>query len=72
LFEAYDDSTWAAIKGQTPFHKLSDKYEKEKEMIQNTYYSKIIRGSKVICRLNGAAPLRFSAVPSLKRVGCAA
>lgn len=44
LFEPYDEDIWVAIKGQTPFHKLSYKYEKEKEIMQNTYYSRIIGG----------------------------
>ncbi len=46
LFETYDEGIWTAIREQTPFHKLSYKYEKEKEIMQNTYYSEIIGGGE--------------------------
>lgn len=44
LFEPYDEKIWTAIREQTPFHKLSYKFEKEKQIMQNTYYSRIIGG----------------------------
>jgi len=43
LFDRYDDKIWNAIKAQTPFHKLTYKFEKEKTEMQGTYYSEIIR-----------------------------
>ena len=44
LFDEYDEGIWNAVKAQTPFHKLSYKFEKEKETMKNTYYSEIIEG----------------------------
>lgn len=42
LFEQYDKRMWESIKTQTPFHKLSYKFEKEQCELAGTYYSKII------------------------------
>lgn len=44
LFEPYNEKVWEGVKEQTPFHKLSYKYEKEMTNMQGTYYSKIIMG----------------------------
>ena len=43
MFDKYDEKIWNVVKEQTPFHKLSYKYIKEKEAIPDTYYSKIIK-----------------------------
>lgn len=43
LNEKYDERIWAAIKEQTPFHKLSYKHERETGKMRNTYYSEIIQ-----------------------------
>lgn len=41
LFDQYDEQIWNTIKQQTPFHKLSYKFENSKYQIDNTYYTKI-------------------------------
>lgn len=38
LFEQYDEACWYAIKGQTQFHKLTYKFNGEKEKMKGTYY----------------------------------
>lgn len=38
LFEQYDEEIWDAIKEQTPFHKLTYKFQIEKENVKDTYY----------------------------------
>ena len=38
LFDQYDEKTWAAIKSQTQFHKLTYKFGEEKQKEQGTYY----------------------------------
>lgn len=38
LFEKYDERIWNAIKDQTPFHKLTYKFEKEKAKRKETFY----------------------------------
>ena len=38
LFEQYDEQIWRSVKAQTPFHKLSYKFEKGKENASGTYY----------------------------------
>jgi hypothetical protein len=38
LFEQYDDAIWNATVAQTPFHKLSYKFDEEKILIPRTYY----------------------------------
>ena len=43
LFEKYDQMTWEAIKLQTPFHKLSYKFDEEQTKKQGTYYDMIIQ-----------------------------
>lgn len=42
LFDNYDEEIWTAIKMQTPFHKLSYKFEDDKMKLKNTYYSEIL------------------------------
>ncbi|MDO4317101.1 MAG: capsular polysaccharide synthesis protein [Lachnospiraceae bacterium] len=38
LFEQYDENIWQSIQAQTPFHKLSYKFQQEQENIPGTYY----------------------------------
>ena len=38
LFESYDEQMWQAIKDQTPFHKLTYKFEQEKTQLPGTFY----------------------------------
>lgn len=42
LFETYDRCFWEDLKRQTCFHKLSYKLDKDKLLLNNTYYSEII------------------------------
>ena len=42
LFDQYDEGMWTAIKMQTPFHKLSYKFENSKEVLRETYYKKVV------------------------------
>lgn len=44
LFDKYDEDTWNAIKEQTPFHKLTYKFNKENEIIKDTYYQHLFGG----------------------------
>ena len=44
LFEQYDERCWRAIKEQTPFHKLTYKFDPEKEGVQGTYYQVLFGG----------------------------
>lgn len=46
LFDKYDEQLWQAIKMQTPFHKLSYKFDKDKENLSDTYYDVLIRKGK--------------------------
>lgn len=46
LFEQYDESVWKAVKKQTPFHKLSYKFDNNKKEVENTYYKRIILDEK--------------------------
>ncbi|WP_061910196.1 capsular polysaccharide synthesis protein [Streptococcus cristatus] len=41
LFEEYDEKIYQAIVNQTPFHKLTYKFEEEKSRIPNTYYKNL-------------------------------
>ena len=41
LFDTYNEKNWASIKEQTPFHKLTYKFEKENENKKDTYYKHI-------------------------------
>jgi len=43
LFQPYDDRIWNAIKEQTPFHKLTYKFEDTQKEKEDTYYSVLIR-----------------------------
>lgn len=42
LFDQYDEEMWNAIKGQTPFHKLSYKLS-EKDKGEKTYYYELFK-----------------------------
>ncbi len=42
LFDPYDERIWNAIKEQTPFHKLSYKFQDEKTQIEGTNYKRLI------------------------------
>lgn len=41
LFETYDEEIWDAVMKQTPFHKLTYKFDNEKKRIEGTYYRKL-------------------------------
>lgn len=41
LFEEYDEKIYQAIVNQTPFHKLTYKFEEERSRIPNTYYKNL-------------------------------
>ena len=43
LFEPFDERVWDAVRGMTPFHKLTYKYDAEKAMIPGTYFREIIK-----------------------------
>lgn len=43
LFEQYDEETWDAIKLQTCFHKMTYKFKKEQENLNETYYDILFR-----------------------------
>ena len=38
LFEQYDENIWQSVKAQTPFHKITYKFDEEKTKIKGTYY----------------------------------
>jgi len=42
LFDQYDERIWNSIKEQTPFHKLSYKYDIKKNKLKGTYYAQFI------------------------------
>lgn len=42
LFEPYDGEIWTAIRQQSPFHKLSYKFEEDKTLKSHTYYQKVL------------------------------
>lgn len=44
LFDQYDERIWKAIKTQSPFHKLSYKFDVEKFKQEGTYYKKVVLG----------------------------
>lgn len=48
LFEEYNEELWNELKKMMPFHKLSYKFDKEKEQIEKTYYKKIISEDKML------------------------
>ncbi|HAE52124.1 MAG TPA: capsular biosynthesis protein [Ruminococcus sp.] len=45
LFKPYDERIWNAIKSQTPFHKLTYKFESDEVAKKNTFYDVIIAGN---------------------------
>lgn len=42
LFDIYDDDCYRAICGQTPFHKLSYKFDKHQALLPDTYYQRLM------------------------------
>lgn len=42
LFEQYDENVWDDIKKQTPFHKLSYKFNCEDALKEDTFYKKVL------------------------------
>lgn len=44
LFDQYDEKMWNAIKEQTPFHKLTYKFNAELLEEKETYYDLLLRG----------------------------
>jgi len=47
LFERYDEKMWEAIKEQTPFHKLTYKFDEENTLLEDTFYFAVISSSTV-------------------------
>lgn len=43
LFDEYDENSWDAIKQQTPFHKLTYKFDEEQARVQNTFFSRVMK-----------------------------
>lgn len=43
LFEQYDEEIWKSIKQQTPFHKLTYKFDQNLTMTNGTYYSLLFK-----------------------------
>lgn len=43
LFEPYDEMMWYAIKEQTPFHKLTYKFDKASEEKEGTFYDLVVK-----------------------------
>lgn len=43
LFEQFDERTWNAIKSQTPFHKMTYKFQEEQIRIAGTYYDELFK-----------------------------
>lgn len=41
LFEPYEETVWEAVKAQTPFHKLTYKFEENQAALPDTYYAKL-------------------------------
>ena len=46
LFAPCDARVWDAVRGMTPFHKLSYKFDDEKARIPGTYYRKLMDGQE--------------------------
>ena len=46
LFDKYDEKIWDAIKAQSQFHKLTYKFDKEKEKEKGTYFE-VLLGDKI-------------------------
>ena len=44
LFDKYNEDVWKAISEQTPFHKLTYKFDSKNQRRDNTYYEKIMIG----------------------------
>ena len=44
LFDEYDERLWTAIRNQTPFHKLSYKFDPQQTNKDGTYYRKVVIG----------------------------
>lgn len=52
LFDEYDESLWKILKEQTPFHKLTYKFDNSELLKVNTYYKKIIGENNEDCCIN--------------------
>lgn len=48
LFDEYNEEMWNAIKAQTPFHKLTYKFNDEATKKKKTYYTVLIKNEKDI------------------------
>lgn len=44
VFDKYNEDVWKAISEQTPFHKLTYKFDSKNQRRDNTYYEKIMIG----------------------------
>lgn len=42
MFDHFDEELWQAIKEQTPFHKLTYKFDEEQTKISNSFYSNVL------------------------------
>lgn len=42
LFEPYNAEIWEAVRGITPFHKLTYKFTEEQQALEGTFYSEIV------------------------------
>ena len=47
LFDKYNEDVWKAISEQTPFHKLTYKFDSKNQRRNNTYYEKIMIGDQL-------------------------
>ena len=45
LFENYDAAMYDAICKQTPFHKLSYKFDESQTRLEGTYYHHVLHGN---------------------------
>lgn len=43
LFEPYDPAIWTAATAQTPFHKLSYKFDRTQTQLENTFYAHLMQ-----------------------------
>ena len=46
LFDVYSEETWQAIESQTPFHKMTYKFEEKELQKKDTYYSILFNDDK--------------------------
>lgn len=50
LFDTYNNEMWESIKNQSPFHKLSYKFDNNLASVKNTYYD-VLLNKKDDCKL---------------------